>query len=207
MNNQILLGLVTIGLVASVVGVGTYAYFSDTETSTGNTMEAGVLDLKLSLDREIWEDGSGPIAIIEDMKPSYEKWSNPIYLMIVDNPGKLYKRLVLRECYTGETPEPELTEGDTTNDLTRVTEWTLKVNGEEIAGPLLLSTIGNEGWVYLGTFDGLEVVMVEQMFHMIDEAGNEYQGDYCEFDEEFMVLQWNDPSMEPVLAEEPVFEQ
>ena len=41
MNNQILLGLVTIGLVASVVGVGTYAYFSDTEVSEGNTFAAG----------------------------------------------------------------------------------------------------------------------------------------------------------------------
>jgi spore coat-associated protein N len=35
--------LVTIGLV----GAGTYAYFSDTESSTGNTLTAGTLDLNI----------------------------------------------------------------------------------------------------------------------------------------------------------------
>ena len=36
-----------IGVVAMAVGMGTYAYFSDTETSTGNTFTAGTLDLKV----------------------------------------------------------------------------------------------------------------------------------------------------------------
>lgn len=45
--NKILLSLVTISLV-SVVAVGaTRAYFSDTETSTGNSFTAGTLDLNL----------------------------------------------------------------------------------------------------------------------------------------------------------------
>jgi predicted ribosomally synthesized peptide with SipW-like signal peptide len=36
-----------IGLVASAIGMGTYAYFSDTETSSGNTFTAGSIDLKI----------------------------------------------------------------------------------------------------------------------------------------------------------------
>ena len=34
-------------LVIGLVGVGTYAYFSDTESSTGNTLTAGTLDLNI----------------------------------------------------------------------------------------------------------------------------------------------------------------
>jgi spore coat-associated protein N len=34
-------------LIIGLVGVGTYAYFSDTESSTGNTLTAGTLDLNI----------------------------------------------------------------------------------------------------------------------------------------------------------------
>ena len=47
MNTRILTSLVIIGLVSIVLGMGTYAYFSDTETSTGNTFTAGSIDLKI----------------------------------------------------------------------------------------------------------------------------------------------------------------
>ena len=42
---KILISLMSIALVIGLVGVGTMAYFSDTETSTGNTFTAGTLDL------------------------------------------------------------------------------------------------------------------------------------------------------------------
>jgi spore coat-associated protein N len=44
---KVLLSLMTIVLVCGVVGGGVYAYFSDVETSTGNTFTAGTLDLNL----------------------------------------------------------------------------------------------------------------------------------------------------------------
>lgn len=47
MNSEILYSLLVIGLVAAAVGGATWAYFSDTETSTGNTFTAGKLDLKV----------------------------------------------------------------------------------------------------------------------------------------------------------------
>ena len=34
-------------LIIGLVGGGTYAYFSDTESSTGNTLTAGTLDLNI----------------------------------------------------------------------------------------------------------------------------------------------------------------
>jgi len=45
MNKKILISLSVIGAVAAIAIGGTIAYFSDTETSTGNTFTAGSLDL------------------------------------------------------------------------------------------------------------------------------------------------------------------
>ncbi|MCX6737610.1 MAG: TasA family protein [Candidatus Parcubacteria bacterium] len=48
MNKKIILSLGVIGIVAAFAIGGTVAYFSDTETSTGNTFTAGAIDLKVS---------------------------------------------------------------------------------------------------------------------------------------------------------------
>ena len=45
---KILISLMAIALVIGLVGAGTIAYFSDEETSTGNTFKAGTLDLALT---------------------------------------------------------------------------------------------------------------------------------------------------------------
>ena len=45
MNKKILISLCVIGAVAAIAIGGTIAYFSDTETSTGNTFTAGSIDL------------------------------------------------------------------------------------------------------------------------------------------------------------------
>jgi len=53
-----LTAIVLIGIVAMLAGAGTYAYFSSTKTSTGNTFTAGTLDLKLiDWDELTWRDG------------------------------------------------------------------------------------------------------------------------------------------------------
>ena len=44
-------------LVIAMVAAGTYAYFSDTETSSANTFTAGTLDLKVSNDATTYTDG------------------------------------------------------------------------------------------------------------------------------------------------------
>lgn len=51
---RILVGLMTIALVCLLIGAGTFAYFNDTETSTGNTFTAGTLNLVPST------SGTGP---------------------------------------------------------------------------------------------------------------------------------------------------
>jgi len=44
---KLLLSAMALLLVIGLVGASTYAWFSDTETSTGNTFQAGTLDLKM----------------------------------------------------------------------------------------------------------------------------------------------------------------
>lgn len=46
-RRRVLSGLVTVGGASAAAGAGTVAYFSDTESSSGNTVQAGTLDLKL----------------------------------------------------------------------------------------------------------------------------------------------------------------
>ena len=55
MNKKILISLCVIGAVAAIVVGGTIAFFSDTETSTGNTFTAGAIDL--TVDNESYVTG------------------------------------------------------------------------------------------------------------------------------------------------------
>jgi len=74
MNKKILASVFVIGILALGIGWGTYSYFSDTETSSGNTFTAGTLDLKVD-----GKDGSDVVHItLSNMKPGddtgYYKW-------------------------------------------------------------------------------------------------------------------------------------
>jgi predicted ribosomally synthesized peptide with SipW-like signal peptide len=57
MNKKILASIFVIGILALAMGYGTYSFFSDTETSTGNTFTAGTIDLWLSNDGTSWSNG------------------------------------------------------------------------------------------------------------------------------------------------------
>ncbi|MDI6631298.1 MAG: TasA family protein [Thermoanaerobacteraceae bacterium] len=60
-------------LVAGMAGAGTFAYFSDTETSTGNTFTAGTMDLKVVDWNELtWKDGVTATWTATNMKPGDE---------------------------------------------------------------------------------------------------------------------------------------
>jgi len=57
MSKKLILSLSIIGLVAAIVVGGTIAYFSDTETSTGNTFTAGAIDLKIDSECHYYQNG------------------------------------------------------------------------------------------------------------------------------------------------------
>lgn len=68
LNKKMLLSLLVIGVVSVTAGAGTWAYFTDTETSTDNTFTAGTLDLLVNgvnLDETMHYDES-------DLYPGWE---------------------------------------------------------------------------------------------------------------------------------------
>jgi len=200
MNTKILMSLVTIGLVASVVGVGTYAYFSDTETSSGNTLTGGVLNLKVN-----GHDGCPGCTVVTvgDLKPSFTRYSNDIVLEINDNPGKLYKRITAILCENYIQTEPEVEEetqsGCPKFDLDKYTWFDLeKWNGAgwDVAIPDNLVTIEDMvgKWIYLGEYLPVpNQLKIRQSFHLKSSVTNWAQGDKCIFTEEFMVNQVKAP--------------
>jgi spore coat-associated protein N len=65
-----MLSVLTIGLVLTFAGSGTFAMFSDSETSTGNTFTAGNHKLRISDQDEDWRDGGVTATwVMENMKP------------------------------------------------------------------------------------------------------------------------------------------
>jgi len=129
--------LAMIALVAAIAVGATSSYFSDKETSTGNYITAGSLDLIVNGANG---DLVSAVVIIKDMKPSQTWYSGPITLEVSNNPGKLYKHIV-RDfvCNTVDVTEPECdaisgtwsgtncTNGNDINDLTKVTWFDLAV--------------------------------------------------------------------------------
>jgi len=216
MDTRILMGVLVIGVASLAIGWGTIAYFSDTETSTGNTFSAGALDLTVNgyNDPEV-----GKVVTIEDMKPSQVKYSNPITLRVHDNPGKLYKRIIEIKCDTGVVTEPECVEqGGKWNDEKKKCYWGGNEDNNDIAsktwfdleiwdpeakewrvlipdGEVTVRDIAGK-WIYLGEYEGGSYIKIRQSFHLDKDVTNWAQGDKCTFKEEFMVLQTNAPHPE-----------
>lgn len=87
---KIIISLSIIGAVAAVAIGGTVAYFSDTETSTGNTFTAGTIDIAVN--------GSNPWTqtnqfTFSDMKPSQVEYSNFTVNNVGTNPVNVWKKV------------------------------------------------------------------------------------------------------------------
>lgn len=191
-GNPAVASFLIIGIFASLMGAGTYAYFSDTETSTDNTLTAGILDL--------WINGNTTgtwFVNASELKPGMIKNAAPLLLRIVDNPGKLYMKISGIACDQGnQTPMEMAAEGGVPRyDLDTVTWFGLNVNGNQVIpdqSSIVSSLLGQ--WISLGTYERLTDIPLIQSFHLKLDTGDWAQGDYCNITETFMVLQTNAPS-------------
>ena len=66
---RFLFSMLAIFLVIGLASAGAFAWFSDTETSTGNTFTAGTLDLKVSDTSEGYKDGVSATWTMSNMQP------------------------------------------------------------------------------------------------------------------------------------------
>ncbi|MFB6082654.1 MAG: TasA family protein [Halorientalis sp.] len=131
-RRKMLAGLGAVGLASVGAGLGTSAYFSDTESFTNNSLTAGTLDMSVSADvvaaNQYWVDQGGlDISVVadgqdpafglqvDDIKPG--DWAIICFeISVGDNPGYVQ---VATENFAetgGVHAEPETEAGDANND-------------------------------------------------------------------------------------------
>ena len=106
MNKKLIVSLSIIGAVAAIAIGVTIAYFSDTETSTGNTFVAGKLDLIVDIDGVVQNPLNGPIFSYSDMKPG-DSGEKTISLTIDDNPACAFVHITKTSDSDVSCTEPE----------------------------------------------------------------------------------------------------
>ena len=100
---KILVSFMTIALVSALIGGGIYAYFSDVETSTGNTFTAGTLDLNL--------DGGNTNVVkftVDDVKPGDSSGGTWTVANVGNMDGYLDLESISVSEDIGTTTDPEL---------------------------------------------------------------------------------------------------
>ena len=107
LNKKMLLSLLVIGVVSVSAGAGTWAYFSDTETSEGNSFTAGTLDLVLTDATNDGTDSETLTWVAGNMAPGEDGSAT----MTVTNVGTLAGNLDISSIVVtnapGTTPESE----------------------------------------------------------------------------------------------------
>jgi len=103
---RVLTGILLIVSAAMLAGAGTYAYFSSTKTSTGNTFTAGTLDLKLSdhSSNGPWSDGVTGTWTLSNMMPGDETPTASVYFKNFGSVASSTMEITCNYTVTEETP-------------------------------------------------------------------------------------------------------
>lgn len=206
-TKSILVSILMIGVVAMAAGAGTIAYFSDTETSTGNTFTAGIIDIAV--------DGQNPwnksyaVAIDGDtlLKPCQKGWINFTIANVGNNPLEVWKHIKNVVTHENGVTEPEeayykehgipLDIGK--NDIDKNITYDLIVNDAvkipQTAG-LKISDIECK-WIYLGAIPVGGRMNVNQSYHLQPEVDNWAQSDKMTFTMELFAQQTTPPGPVP----------
>lgn len=101
--NKLLISILSIAVASALIGTGTYSYFSDPETSSGNTFTAGTLDLRLSNDgTNYYNDPTWDLISCVNMAPGDEVSAGFLYFL---NYGTLDGKVKVNIDYT-ENDDP-----------------------------------------------------------------------------------------------------
>jgi len=102
-RRRVLGGIATVGAASAAVGAGTFAAFSDTQESTGNTISAGTLDLESDITTSL---------SLTDLKPGADENNNTVtatYSGDSTMPAAISLGLSLSENDAETTPESNST--------------------------------------------------------------------------------------------------
>ena len=200
---RILLSVMTIALVSGVAFGATKAYFSDKETSIGNTFSAGTIDIGVD-DENVWTKNFH----MEDMKPSQTDYIDFVVRNLGTNPVNVFKKLDELVTNDGGMSEPECTDGSGIwNDITDVCDIASYTERHDIDSVILYDMkveLFNEQNVMIwweALYDGKEETVadiknkdmflgmipvgwymkVRQSYHMKPDTENWAQGDEMTF--------------------------
>jgi predicted ribosomally synthesized peptide with SipW-like signal peptide len=139
-------------LVAGMTGAGTFAYFSDTETSTGNTFTAGTLDLQVSDDSSVdpdpWGDGVDLTWVMNNMVPGGSSVTNTVSLQNVGSVQGNHVEISFSHTLDENPVESDTNPNSQPGDLAKWLEITaMQYDGVNIL-PQLVDANGN-GWIDL----------------------------------------------------------
>ncbi len=114
---KIITSLSVIGIVAAMAIGATMAYFHDTETSTGNSISAGELDLLIAdvapVGSESFRNGVSATWMAEDMKPGDERAFAVEKVELIKNIGSIEASHTEITCDYGVIEEYPCLESDT----------------------------------------------------------------------------------------------
>ncbi len=212
---KILISLSIVGAVAAIAIGATTAYFSDTETSTGNTIAAGTIDLAVNGQNPL----TGKVIEIKDVKPSENVADTEVLLNNVgsnDGVADLHILAGVGMGTGGILSEPEcVAEGGIydgqctgswvpTDNICDVMQYdyTYDANGNgvkdengDIHGYLKASQN-----VYLDVLPAGITRKLWLSHHLSGDADNKYQGDICTYDIEFSLRQLSGDPDSPVIS-------
>lgn len=182
-----LVSLFTLTLIGSVAVYATNSYFSDQETSSGNTFQAGALDLKVNS-----TDNPGVLVNILDLKPG-DNYDIEKKIKVIDNPAFVWVMLTDLVATQDAQFEPEIKEenGTPKSDLHNYLLYDLMgPHGMIINLSDQVSVASASGcWVPLGVLPGNQEVTLTQSFHLPPSVTNWAQGDMLTFTENFYAVQ------------------
>ncbi len=139
---KILFSLMTVALVVGLVGAGAFAYFSDTETSAGNTFTAGTLDLEV--------DGQNPLTATKFTVTNMRPGNQPKGKYKLENIGTLDGYIDLENVtvtsYENIRTEAEVEAGDPTAGDPGMGNGEL----QNVVNLRLFVDYGGDGWISTG---------------------------------------------------------
>jgi spore coat-associated protein N len=189
-KKTLLLSIIVVGIAATMLGAGTLAYFSASQTSGTNLFTAGTIAMSVN-GQDPWTGTFN--ATLQDLKPCMKGWGNVTLQNTGTNPMDVW--LIISSVTTagGLHPSSELVEdpSDTINHIDNVTIYDLVVNGTEIisdtAGYTIsanatVPTIGvKDNYVWLGNLTAGSQMTVNQSFKLNCTTTNWAQGDNMTF--------------------------
>ena len=192
-----------------MLGAGTFSYFDDLETSTGNTFTAGTIDISLNTDygTQVKTYDEPPHL---DLKPCETGWLLVTIYNDGSNPCEVWKHLYDVECTENGVMEPEedyymancIDPETGKNDIDTVIMYDLWIDIKDENGVLqpgwgyLIEE--SDGyyvddiechWIYLGILQPGWKMIVSQSYHMEAETENWAQSDLMTFSMDFFAQQ------------------